>query len=102
MGQASLMRQTMVGSGQMGQASLNSFTFDRAGRMLTAVSGRYANTVAYTYDPAGRKSTEALTISGQTHTTTTAYDPADQVSGLTYPNGTVASRTYMFPAELRS
>jgi RHS repeat-associated protein len=75
-------------------ADTDSFTFDRAGRMLTAVSGRYANTVAYTYDPAGRKSTEALTISGQTYTTTTAYDPTGQVSGLTYPNGTVASRTY--------
>jgi RHS repeat-associated protein len=81
-------------------ADSDSFTFDRAGRMLTAVSGRYANTVAYSYDPAGRKSTEALTISGQTYTTTTAYDPAGQVSGLTYPNGTVASRTYTDRAQL--
>jgi YD repeat-containing protein len=63
--------------------------------MLAFWSGTlHHNTAAYSYDPAGRKSTEALTISGQTYTTTTAYDPTGQVSGLTYPNGTVASRTY--------
>jgi YD repeat-containing protein len=39
--------------------------------MLTAVSGRYSNTVTYTYDTAGRKSTEAITISAQTYTVST-------------------------------
>jgi RHS repeat-associated protein len=62
--------------------------------MLTAVSGRYGNTVTYTYDTAGRKSTEALTISGQTYTVSTAYDAAGQVSGYTYPDGKVVGRTY--------
>jgi len=44
----------------------DTFTCDAASRMLTAVGGRYSNTVTYTYDSAGRKSTESLTISGQT------------------------------------
>jgi YD repeat-containing protein len=64
-------------------ADTDNFTYDAASRMLTAVSGRYTNTVAYTYDPAGRKATEALTISGQTYTTQTEYDPLGQVSSLT-------------------
>ncbi len=32
----------------------DTFTYDRAGRMLTALSGRYANTVTLAYDHAGR------------------------------------------------
>jgi RHS repeat-associated protein len=72
----------------------DTFTYDAASRMLTAVSGRYGNTVTYTYDTAGRKSTEALTISGQTYTVSTAYDAAGQVSGYTYPDGKVVGRTY--------
>ena len=38
-------------------ADTDTFTFDRSGRMLSAVSGRYTNTVAYTFDPAGRRQT---------------------------------------------
>ena len=49
-------------------ADTDSFTFDRAGRMLTAVSGRYTNTVTIPFDPVGRKATESLTIAGQTYT----------------------------------
>jgi YD repeat-containing protein len=64
-----------------GVTDSDTFTYDAASRMLTAVSGRYGNTVTYTYDTAGRKSTEALTISGQTYTVSTAYDAAGQVSG---------------------
>jgi len=55
-------------------ADSDTFSYDSSGRMLTAVSGRYVNTVAYTYDNAGRKKTEGLTISGQTYTTTTNYN----------------------------
>ena len=43
-------------------ADSDTFTFDRSGRMLTAVSGRYNNTVGYTFDPVGRKASESLTI----------------------------------------
>jgi YD repeat-containing protein len=77
-----------------GVTDSDTFTYDAASRMLTAVSGRYGNTVTYTYDTAGRKSTEALTISGQTYTVSTAYDAAGQVSGYTYPDGKVVGRTY--------
>jgi hypothetical protein len=44
--------------------------------------------------PAGRKSTEALTISGQTYTVSTNYDVAGQVSAYTYPDGKVVGRAY--------
>ncbi len=75
-------------------ADSDTFTYDAAGRMLTAASGRYTNTVTYTYDDAGRKATEALTIAGVTYTTTTAYNAAGQVTGYTYPDGTSVTRTY--------
>ena len=39
-------------------ADTDAFTYDKAGRMLTAVSGRYSNTVTYIFDAAGRKKTE--------------------------------------------
>ncbi len=75
-------------------ADSDTFTYDAAGRMLTAASGRYSNTVTYTYDDAGRKSTEALTIAGQTYTTTTTYNAAGQVTGYSYPDGTAVARSY--------
>ncbi|MEM6470525.1 MAG: RHS repeat-associated core domain-containing protein [Planctomycetota bacterium] len=78
----------------------DSFTYDDAGRTLTAVSSRYTNTITYTYDNAGRKSTEALTISGQTYTVTTAYDTQGRVSTLTYPDGTSVGRTYTDRSQL--
>jgi RHS repeat-associated protein len=77
-----------------GQSGTDSFTYDDASRMLTAVSGRYGNTVSYTYDEAGRKATEALTIGGQTYTTATVYDVTGQVSKLTYPDGKEVDRSY--------
>jgi YD repeat-containing protein len=50
------------------------FTYDRAGRMLTALSGRYANTVTLAYDHAGRLASEGLTIAGQTYSVGRTYD----------------------------
>jgi len=76
------------------ESQITSYTYDDAGRIVTAISGRYVNTVTYGYDDGGRKSTEAMTIGGQTYTTTTAYDVAGQVSGYTYPDGTAVGRTY--------
>ena len=75
-------------------ADTDTFTFDRAGRMLTAVSGRYTNTVAYAYDPAGRKATEGLTISGQTYTIGSSYNARNELVSYTYPDGSVADRAY--------
>ncbi|MEO1527314.1 MAG: RHS repeat-associated core domain-containing protein [Planctomycetota bacterium] len=75
-------------------ADTDLFTYDSAGRMLTAVSGRYLNTVVFTYDSAGRISTESLVSNGVTYTTTTGYDDVGRVSKLTYPDGTVIDRLY--------
>ena len=54
--------------------------------MLTAVRGRYSNTVTHTFDSAGRKATESLTIGGQTYTATSTYDIVGVLSQLTYPS----------------
>jgi RHS repeat-associated protein len=75
-------------------ADSDTFAYDKAGRMLTAVSGRYSNTVTYTYDTAGRTATESLTISGQTYTTTSGYNPRGELTSITYPDGTAAGRSY--------
>ncbi|TWT84398.1 tRNA nuclease WapA precursor [Planctomycetes bacterium CA13] len=58
--------------------------------------------VSYTYDEAGRKSTESTTLGGQTYTTTTNYDDLSQVSGLTYPDGTPVVRTYTDRGQLET
>ena len=81
-------------------ADTDSFTFDKASRMLTAVTGRYANTVTYTYDTSGRKKTEGLTISSQTYTTTTAYNNRSELTQYTYPDSTLVQRTYTDRGEL--
>ncbi len=85
-----------------GQGHTDSFTYDGASRMLTAVSGRYANTVTYSYDPAGRKATEGFTHGGQSYVTTTDYDSAGQVSSLTYPDGSVIGRDHTARGQLAS
>ncbi|EMI28555.1 Rhs family protein [Rhodopirellula europaea SH398] len=77
-----------------GQSHTDTFTYDDASRMLTAVSGRYSNTVSYTYDDAGRKASESIQIGGQTYTILTDYDAAGQVSKLTYPDGKEVDRSY--------
>ena len=61
-----------------------------------------ANTVTYTYDDAGRRATEALTIAGKTYTTTTSYNDAGQVSEYTYPDGTDVDRTYTARGQLNT
>ena len=75
-------------------ADSDTFTFDRAGRMLTAVSGRYTNTVTYTFDPIGRKASEALTISSQTYTTGYDYNSRNELIKYTLPDSSISERTY--------
>jgi len=53
-----------------------------------------SNTVMLVYDETGRKSTESLTIAGQTYTSTTDYDAAGRVAKLTYPDASEVTRTY--------
>jgi RHS repeat-associated protein len=86
--------RTKVNSPTGAIADSDVFTFDKSSRMLTAASGRYTNTVTQTYDIAGRLTTEALTIAGQTYTTQRAYDSRSQLSQLTYPDGSVVQRSY--------
>jgi YD repeat-containing protein len=73
-------------------ADSDTFTFDKASRMLTAVSGRYGNTVSYVYDPVGRKASEGLTIGGQTYTTGLGYGQRGELAKYTYPDGAVVDR----------
>ena len=75
-------------------ADTDTFTFDRSGRMLSAVSGRYTNTVAYTFDPAGRKASEALTISSVTYTIGQAYNARNELTTVTYPDSSTSTRSY--------
>ena len=82
-------------------ADQDDFTYDEAGRILTAVKGRYANTVTYSYDDAGRISSESLTVSSQTYTIGRGYDDAGNLDELTYPDGTVVDRTHTVRGNLQ-
>jgi RHS repeat-associated protein len=75
-------------------ADTDSFTFDRSGRMLTAVNGRYSNTVSYAYDPVGRKASESLAIGGKTYTTGSEYNTRSELTKLTLPDGSLSERSY--------
>jgi RHS repeat-associated protein len=72
----------------------DTFTYDANGRMLTAISGRYGNTVTFVYDNAGRKTSESQAVASQTYTTSYAYDSASRVTSMTYPDGKVVDRSY--------
>ena len=75
-------------------------TYDAAGQLLTATSGRYGNSVALTYDAAGRRRTEGLTIAGQMYMATSTYDAAAQVTQQMYPDGSTVDRTYTARGQL--
>jgi YD repeat-containing protein len=57
-----------------------SFTYDLAGRMLTALTDEQTRT--WTYDTAGRPSTHVRRQGG---TFSYSYDVASNLTGLTYP-----------------
>ncbi|XZE20123.1 RHS repeat-associated core domain-containing protein [Pirellulaceae bacterium SH449] len=86
--------RTRVNSPSGTIADSYTFTFDRASRMLTAVNGRYSNTVTYTYDPIGRKATESLAIASRTYTTTSEYNSRGELTKVTYPDSSISERTY--------
>jgi len=79
----------------------DSFTFDGSGHLLTATSGRYSNTLTFTYDQAGRLSTEALTIGGPTYAIARSHDAAGRVTGVTYPDGSVVANTFTSRSQLQ-
>ncbi len=78
----------------------DTFTYNANSQILTAVCGRYNNTVTRTYDAANRKSSESLTISGKTYTSVTQYNAAGRVSKLIYPDASEVTRTYTARGEL--
>ncbi len=75
-------------------ADSDTFTFDRSGRMLTAISGRYNNTVGYSFDPVGRKASESLTIASQTYTVGSEFNARNELVKYTFPDSSVANRAY--------
>ncbi len=75
-------------------ADQDDFTYDAAGRLLSATKGRYANSIAYVYDAAGRITSESLTTNGQTYVIGRGYDAAGNLDELTYPDGTVVDRPH--------
>ena len=75
-------------------ADSDTFTFDSAGRMLSATSGRYSNVVGMTYDFAGRLATELLTIANQTYNVGHEFDTLGRPFKTTYPDGTIVERTF--------
>jgi RHS repeat-associated protein len=67
----------------------DTFTFDDAGRMLTAVSGRYNNTVTMAYEleyGAGQVTTETFTMDSNTWTTYSQYDATGRRTKIWYPD----------------
>jgi YD repeat-containing protein len=71
----------------------DSMTFDGASHLLTAASGRYNNTVTFSYDQAGRRASESLTVGGQTYTATRGYNATGRLTSLTYPDGSVVGQS---------
>ena len=71
----------------------DAFIYDNAGRLLSAASPQYNNTVAFTYaNGHGRKTSEALTIGGVTYTTSIAYNAAGNRTGISVIPTTPDSR----------
>ncbi len=79
----------------------DTFTHDAAGRILTAVKGRYANTITFTYDEGGRRGSESLTIDGQTYLVGYSYDAAGRLVTVTYPDGSIVTRGYTLRGQLQ-
>ena len=75
-------------------ADSDTFTYDAASRLLSAVSGRYSNTASFTYDELGRRASESLQIGGQTYTTSLDYNSRWLLSKITYPDASYVERTY--------
>jgi RHS repeat-associated protein len=80
----------------------DTFTYDPNGRIATAHSQAYGTLVERTYDGAGRLQKEGLRYGDFDFAVTYAYDANNRVTALTYPDGTVVSKTYTARDELAS
>jgi len=72
----------------------DTFAYDAASRLTSAVSGRYSNTVARTYDAASRLATETQTLGGVNYVLGYAYDASNRQTSVTYPSGKIVARTF--------
>ena len=71
--------------------------------MLTAVSGRYSNTVTMAYgDNDGRLEDESLTIASQTYAVGRSYDGRGMLYQLDYPDGSMAEKAYTDRGQLHT
>jgi len=75
-------------------ADQDTFGYDRASRMISGTSGRYANAVTQDFDVIGRLNLETLAIGGQTYSVTHEYDTRSLRTKTTYPNNSTWERTY--------
>lgn len=100
--QRASIKKTLVASRSLHTSSkfLQEISHWSAVLPVLSTSGTIADSDVFTYDKASRKSTEGLTISGQTYTTTTGYNTRGQLTGYTYPDGTAVGRTYTDRGEL--
>ena len=72
----------------------DTFGYDDANRLTQANSARYQTSVARGYDAASRITSDGQTVFGATHTVSYAYDPANRLTTLTYPDGSTIGRQY--------
>jgi RHS repeat-associated protein len=89
--------------------SLNdTFQYNATGRLTSAKSCRYQNTVTESYDPAGRLIQESLKVPAgaskdpNVYSIEYAYDSDNRVASLTYPDGNVVSKSYYAKGLLQS
>ena len=84
-----------------GQQDTDTFTYDRAGRMLSGTKGRYNNTVTFSYDDRGQQTQETLTTHGQTYTIGYQKNALGQTTQLLYPDGSLVDRAYTNRGQLQ-
>ena len=85
-----------------GQTNTDTFTYDRAGRMLSGIKGRYNNTIAFSYDDRGQQTQETLTRHGQSYTVGYQKNVLGQTTQLQYPDGSLVDRAYTNRGQLQS
>lgn len=85
-----------------GQTNTDTFTYDRAGRMLSGVKGRYNNTITFSYDDRGQQTQETLTTHGQTYTVGYQKNVLGQTTQLQYPDGSLVDRAYTNRGQLQA
>jgi RHS repeat-associated protein len=77
------------------QDNLNdSFSYDADSRLTLAHSSRYNNDVRRIYDNQNRMTSETVSSDGSNRVTQQVFDAADRVTSVTYPNGSVLSKSY--------